>query len=192
MSKKEEFDATENKIYNVLISNGQGKVDLPNDVFSVTATATGYDGSTLNPASVTVTAGVTEYSFTISATGSLILHVTEDGTSAGTPVEGATFYRCDNNGNTYGSAFTTDSTGNATLTNIPWDTDGNAKIYYKQTETASGHSFDSKLKEIVLTQATTTVEVENQLLVSRTIKLTEAGYDGLSVPGASMVLANDD
>lgn len=180
----------ENKAYNVQISNGTGSVDLPDGSFSASASVSGYDSTTLNPLSVTVTAGVTVYDFTIGATGSLIFHVTETGESTGTPVEGAVFQRCDQTGTVYGDPVTTDSNGSATLANLPWATENAPKIYYKQTATATGHAFDDSVQEITLTQASTTKEIANPVLATRTINLKDANYSGYPIESGSMTLTN--
>ena len=80
------------------ITNGTGTVELINDTYTVTAEVTGYDNSTINPSSITVDASTNTYAFTISGAGTLTLHVTDTGTTAGTPIVGATFIRTDSAG----------------------------------------------------------------------------------------------
>ena len=82
----------------VNITNGTGTTDLINGAYTVAADVTGYDNTSINPTSITVDAETNNYAFTISATGTLTLHVTDTGTSAGTPVVGATFVRTDATG----------------------------------------------------------------------------------------------
>ena len=77
--------------YNITITSGTGEEDVLNGSYKVGADVTGYENSSIEPTSVSVVAGTNSYSFTIAASGSLTLHVTEDGTSSGTPVVGATF-----------------------------------------------------------------------------------------------------
>lgn len=127
--------------YNININNGTGSENIQDGVYNVTATANGYDNSSIDPSSVTITTGTDEYAFTIAATGTLTLHVTEDGTSGGTPVVGATFIRTDSSGNEYGSEITTDSNGDAVFNNVPFASSSAPTIYYKQKSSDSRHSY---------------------------------------------------
>lgn len=170
----------------VIITNGVGSIDLINGSYNVTADVNGYDNATIDPTSVTVDAATTSYSFTISATGTLTLHVTEDGTSAGTPIVGATFIRTDAEGNEYGTAITTDSTGNAIFNNVPYDTTNAPAVYYKQTASDGDHEFDNTVQSTILTTQTSTVEVINQPGATRTINLTDANYDNLPIGTATL------
>lgn len=174
--------------YNISITNGEGAENILNGDYTVTASSNGYDGSTIDPASITVVEGTNEYSFTIGATGTLTLHVTEDGTSTGTAVVGATFIRCDSEGNTYGTEITTDSTGNAVFNNVPYASTDAPIIYYKQTKSDGAHAFDDMLKNTTLTTSTSTIEIENNIPALRTIKLTDENYDGLDIASATISL----
>lgn len=170
----------------VIITNGVGSVDLINGSYSVVADVNGYDNASIDPTSVTVDAATTSYSFTISATGTLTLHVTEDGTSAGNPIIGATFIRTDSEGNEYGTAITTDSTGNAVFNNVPYDTTNAPAVYYKQTESDGDHEFDNTVQSTTLTTQASTVEVINQPGATRTINLTDANYENLPIGTATL------
>ena len=97
----------------ITITNGTGTSDIVNGSYNVTATVNGYDNASILPTSVDITEGTNTYAFTIGATGTLTLHVTEDGTSSGTPIIGATFVRTDATGNEYGSTITTNANGDA-------------------------------------------------------------------------------
>ena len=184
------LEKEKNESYQVTITNGEGSVQLSDGDFAATAEVKGYDNNSLQPASIKVTAGVTVYNFTIASTGTLTLHVSEDGTTTGTPVPGAVFKRCDKDGNAFGTEVTTDSTGNATFSNVPWSADGDVNVYYKQTATAEGHVFDNTLKTIALTEQTKTVEIQNKPLVTREIKLTDANYEGLPIETGTITLAD--
>ena len=170
----------------VIITNGVGSVDLINGSYAVSADVNGYDNASIDPASVTVDAATTSYSFTISATGTLTLHVTENGTSAGNPIIGATFIRTDSEGNEYGSVITTDSTGNAVFNNVPYDATNAPVIYYKQTASDGDHEFDNTVQSTTLTTQTSTVEVINQPGATRTINLTDANYENLPIGTATL------
>ena len=174
----------------VIITNGTGQTDLINGSFTVSAEVTGYDNSTITPSSITVDAATNSYAFTISATGTLTLHVTEDGTSSGTPIVGATFVRTDSTGTEYGSPVTTDSQGNAVFNNVPFAQTGAPLVYYKQTASDGDHEFDSTVQSTTLTAQTSTVEIQNQVGATRTINLTDANYENLPIETGSITLTN--
>lgn len=173
----------------VIITNGIGTANLINDTYSVTAEVNGYDNSSINPSSVTMEEGTNTYAFTISATGTLTLHVTEDGTSTGTPIVGATFVRTDSTGTEYGSLVTSDSSGNAVFNNMPFDSTNAPTIYFKQTASDGDHEFDNTVKSTTMTTSTETLEIQNTLGALRTINLTDANYENLPIDG-SMTFTN--
>lgn len=168
--------------YDINIVNGEGTENVMNGTYDVSANVPGYDNSTIDPSSVTVVEGTNEYEFTIAATGTLTIHVTEDGTSTGTPVVGATFKRTDSAGTEYGTEVTTDASGNAVLNNVPFGT-GAPAVYYKQLSSDGAHTFTEDVASVTLTASTQTVEVVNALPPSRTFRLTDANYDGLVLDG---------
>ena len=172
------------------ITDGQGTGSLINGSYTVTATSTGYDNTTINPSSVNVVEGTNTYQFTIAATGTLTLHVTEDGTSTGTPIVGATFIRTDSTGNTYGSAITTDSNGDAVFNNVPYDSTNAPTIYYKQTASDGDHEFSDLVQSTTLTTSTETIEIQNTPGATRTITLTDANYSNLPIGTATLTLTN--
>lgn len=172
------------------ITNGTGTVELINDTYTVTAEVTGYDNSTINPSSITVDASTNTYAFTISGAGTLTLHVTDTGTTAGTPIVGATFIRTDSAGTEYGSVITTDTEGNAVFNNVPFAETGATLIYYKQTASDGDHEFDSTVQTISLTTQTETIEVTNTPGATRTINLTDANYENLPIEAGSLTLTN--
>ena len=172
------------------ITNGQGTESLINGSYTVTANAVGYDDSTINPSSVSIVEGTNTYQFTISATGTLTLHVTEDGTTTGTPIVGATFVRTDSTGNTYGSAITTDSNGDAVFNNVPYDATNAPTIYYKQTASDGDHEFSDLVQSTTLTTSTETIEIQNTPGATRTITLTDSNYSNLPIDTATLTLTN--
>jgi len=174
----------------VNITNGTGTSNLINDTFTVTAEVNGYDNTTINPSSVTIAQGTDTYPFTISATGTLTLHVTEDGTSAGTPIVGATFIRTDSTGTEYGTPITTDDQGNAVFNNVPFSDTNAPLIYYKQTASDGDHEFDNTVKNTSLTIQTGTVEIQNTVGALRTITLTDANYANLPIDVATLTFTN--
>lgn len=172
------------------ITNGQGIKEIQNGDYNVTVESTGYNSESLSPKTVSIVDGQEIYEFTLSASGSLTFHVTEDGTQSGTSVEGAVFYRCDSTGITYGNPITTDSSGIATLPNLPYATESSPIIYYKQVETEETHNFDDTIKSITLTQESTTLEVQNAKASEKTITLKDENYEGLYVERAQITLSN--
>ena len=173
----------------VIINNGTGTSNLINDTYSVSANVVGYDNTSINPSTVSVVSGTDTYAFTISATGILTLHVTEDGTSSGTPIVGATFVRTDSNGNEYGTTITSDSSGNAVFNNVPFDSTNAPTIYFKQTASDGNHEFSSQVQSTTMTTSTETLEIQNTVGALRTINLTDANYANLPVDG-SLILTN--
>lgn len=174
----------------VTITNGTGQTELINDTYTVTAEVTGYDNSTINPSSITVDAATDTYAFTISATGTLTLHVTDTGTTAGTPIVGATFIRTDSTGTEYGSVITTDTEGNAVFNNVPFADTNAPLVYYKQTASDGDHEFDSTVQSTSLTTQTETIEITNAQGATRAINLTDANYDNLPIDSGSITLTN--
>ena len=174
----------------VNITNGTGTSDLINDTYSVTASVVGYDNTSINPESVSIVEGTNSYQFTISATGTLTLHVTEDGTASGTPVVGATFYRTDSTGTEYGTVVTSDSNGDAIFNNVPFDATNAPIIYYKQIASDGNHEFDNTVQNTTMTTNTSTIEIQNPLGATRTITLTDANYSNLPIDTGSITLTN--
>lgn len=170
------------------INNGTGSGELINGTYTVTADVTGYDNTSINPSSITVEAGTNTYAFTISATGTLTLHVTEDGTTTGTPIVGATFVRTDSLGTEYGTPITSDSNGDAVFNNVPFDATNAPLIYYKQTASDGDHEFDQTVQNTSLTTSTATVEIINQPGATRTINLTDSNYSNLPIESGTLTL----
>lgn len=174
----------------ITITNGTGSGELINGTYAVTANVPGYDNSSIQPDSITVSQGTNEYSFTISSTGTLTLHVTEEGTNTGTPVVGATFVRTDSAGNEYGTPITSNSNGNAVFENVPYATTGAPTIYFKQTASDGEHEFDNTVQSTTLTTQTETVEIQNAAGESRAINLTDANYANLPIENGTLTFTN--
>lgn len=172
------------------INNGTGTGQLINDTYAVTAAVTGYENTSINPASISVVEGTNTYAFTISATGTLTLHVTDDGTTTGTPIVGATFYRTDSTGVEYGSIITTDSNGDAVFNNVPFDATNAPTIYYKQTASDGNHEFNTAVQSTTMTTSTSTLEIQNAPGATRTINLTDANYNNLPIDSGTITLTN--
>ncbi len=174
----------------ITITNGSGSSALINDTYTVTADVVGYNNASINPASLTVVEGTNSYNLTIAATGTLTLHVSEDGTAGGTPVVGATFVRTDSAGNEYGSQIVSDASGNAVFDNVPYAASNAPLIYYKQLSSDGDHEFVSTVVNTSMTSDTSTVEVTNPVGATRTISLTDANYTNLPIETATLTFTN--
>lgn len=172
------------------ITNGQGSVELVNGTYTVTSTTAGYDNTSVTPSEQEITEGVNEYSFTIAATGTLTLHVSDDGTSVGVPIEGATFIRCDASGATYGTEITSNADGEAVFNYVPFATENAPIIYYKQTASDGSHIYDDSLKNTTLTDETSTIEVANAEAPLRTFNFTDTNYENLPIMEGQITLSN--
>lgn len=172
------------------INNGQGSEELINGQYTVEANVTGYENTSINPNSISVVEGTNTYQFTISATGTLTLHVTEDGTTTGTPIVGATFVRTDSTGTEYGGVITTDTNGDAVFNNVPYDATNAPTVYYKQTASDGDHEFINTVQQATLTTSTCTVEIQNAPGATRTITLTDANYSNLPIESGTLTLNN--
>ncbi len=174
--------------YVISITNGTGTGAVLNGTYGVTAAVTGYDNLSVNPASETITAGVDTYALTIAATGTLTLHVTEDGTAGGTPIVGATFVRADSAGTTYGTPISTDVNGDAVFPFVPFAASGAPLIYYYQTASDGDHEFDPALLNTSMTTSTQTLQVTNAPAAVRTFNFTDSNYAGLPIASGSLTL----
>ncbi len=174
----------------VSITNGSGTAELINDSYTVTASVTGYDNTSITPSTVNIVEGTNSYAFEIAATGTLTLHVTEDGTAEGTPIVGATFVRTDSSGTAYGTAITTDASGDAVFSNVPFASTGAPTIYYQQTTSDGNHEFDSTVQSTTMTSSTSTLQVTNTLGATRTITLTDTNYANLPIAAGDITLTN--
>lgn len=174
----------------VSITNGTGTAELINDTFAVTANVNGYNNTSILPNSVDVVEGTNSYAFTIAADGTLTLHVSEDGTSTGVPIVGATFVRTDSTGTEYGSLITTDSNGDAVFDNVPFATENAPIIYYKQTASDGDHEFVSTVQSTTMTTDTATVQIQNTVGATRTITLTDVNYANLPIEVGTLTFTN--
>ena len=174
----------------VNINDGSGSVDLVNGTYNVSASVNGYDNTSIDPSSINVIEGTNNYNFTIAATGTLTLHVSEDGTSSGTPVVGAIFIRTDESGNEYGSEITTSASGDAVFEKVPYAESDAPTIYFKQKSSDGDHEFNSNVQNTTLTTSTLTVEIVNTKAATRTIGLTDENYTGLPIDTGSLSITD--
>lgn len=167
------------KQYKINIVDGTTTKDITNGTYNVTASSIGYDASSIDPSTITVNDESDTLTFKISASGTLILHVTDDGTTAGNPINGAIFYRCDELGTTtYGTPVTSNENGLATFENLPYSTTDTAPtVYIKQTASDDSHNFDPTPYNYILDQEQITEEIFNEPAATKTINLTDANYE---------------
>ena len=175
------------------ITNGLGSKSLANGTYNITSLTLGYSDVTITPATATVEDGVTSFNFTIAATGALTIHVSDDGTDAGVPIEGATFARCDADGKTYGDPITSDADGNAVFNAVPFSADGTPPtIYYKQTASDGAHTFDDTLQSTTSDAEAKTIELGNAEAASVEVHLTDATYADLPIADGKVVFTEPD
>lgn len=181
------------KDHNIPITNGKGSKELANGNYNVTSVIVGYNNDSIDPATVEITEGVNSYDFTIAASGTLILHVSDDGTDIGVPIVGATFYRCDSEGTTYGDAVVSDDDGNAIFNYVPYSAEGDAPtVYFKQTESDGEHTFNGEVQNTTLSEETLTVEIANEVAATREFNLTDANYSGLPIAVGNLTLSSQE
>ncbi len=164
--------------YNVTITNGNGSQVMQAGTYDVTATAVGYDTSTLTPKTFTATGDPATQAFTISANGTLTLTVNDTGAAGGTPVTGGTFVMTDETGAAeYGQPVTVDGSGNAVFDNVPYGTAGQPfTLYFKQLTAADGYNPAQGVITVDMTSQTQTEYVQNAAAAQQTFTLADANY----------------
>lgn len=170
------------------ITNGLGTKSLVNGTYNVTSLTLGYNDVSIAPTSVTVEDGRKSFNFNIAATGSLTIHVSDDGTNIGVPIEGATFVRCDADGKTYGDPITSDADGNAVFNAVPFSVSGTPPtIYYKQTASDGTHRFDETLQSTTSKVQDKTIELGNVEADAVAVHLTDATYANLPITDGQII-----
>ncbi len=171
--------------YNVTITNGNGSQAMQKGTYNVTATANGYDVSTLTPSTFTATESAGSESFTLSANGTLTFNVNETGAAGGTPVTGGTIIMTDATGTTeYGTAVTISATGEAVFDNVPYGATGTPfQLYFKQLTTDDNHNVYDGVISVEMTAQTQTEYVQNNPTATQTFSLLDATY-GLPISGS--------
>lgn len=178
--------------HTIPITNGKGSIELVTGTYNVTAVAGGYDSSTLSPTSVNIVDGVETYAFTISAKGTLTLHVTDTGdASTGIDIFGAKFVRTDSTGTILGTEITTDQEGNAVFNNVPYAASDSNPIYYKQISSDGGHTFDEGVKSITMTEETQTIEIVNPTAPERNFTLMDASFTNIPIIDGQITVDNN-
>ena len=173
--------------YTVTITDGQGSTEMKAGTYMVSATeAFGYDTTTLSPTSYTATETTGTGTFTLSASGTLTFNVVEDGTS--TPITSGTIVMTDQTGSTqYGTIVNISSTGEAIFNNVPYGTDSTPFVlYFKQLTSDDNHNPYSGVITVSMTSATQSQNIVNTTIATQSITLTNADYDGLTIPNATL------
>ena len=98
--------------------------------------------------------------------------------------------RTDSSGNEYGSAITTDASGNAIFDNVPFADNNAPTIYFKQTASDGDHEFDNTVQNTTMTTSTETLEIQNTIGALRTITLTDANYQNLPIDSGTLTFTN--
>ncbi len=170
--------------YNVTITNGTGSQAMKKGTYTVSATANGYDTSTLSPTTFTATENPGSESFTLSANGTLTFNVNETGAAGGTPITSGSIIMTDETGTTeYGQAVTISATGDAVFANVPYGTSGEPfQLYFKQLSSDDNHNPFDGIISVEMTSQTQTEYVQNTAIATQSFTLTDANY-GLPISG---------
>ncbi len=165
--------------YNVTITNGNGSQAMQRGTYNVTATANGYDVSTLTPTTFTATDSPATQAFTLSANGTLTFIVNDTGAAGGTPVTGGTLVMTDATGTEeYGQPVTVGANGEAVFENVPFGTTAEPfQLYFKQLTAADGYNPVEGVISVSMTAQTQTEYVQNTAAAVQTFTLTDANYN---------------
>lgn len=170
--------------YNVTITNGTGSQRMQIGTYDVTATASGYDVSTLTPKTFTATDAAQTQAFTLTADGTLTFIVNDTGAAGGTPITSGTIVMTDETGTTeYGSPVTIGADGSAVFNNVPYGTAGEPfTLYFKQLTTADDYNIFDGVITVQMTSQTQTEYIQNTQAAENTFTLTDATY-GMPIDG---------
>ncbi len=170
--------------YNVTITDGTGSQAMQRGTYDVSATATGYDLSTLSPTTFTATNEAQTQAFTLSANGTLTLVVNDTGAAGGTPIGGGTLVMTDATGaEEYGQPVTVGTNGEAVFENVPYGTAGEPfPLYFKQLTAADGYNPVEGVISVSMTAQTQTEYVQNTAAAVQTFTLTDENY-GMPIDG---------
>ena len=171
--------------YVVTITNGVGSEKLPRGQYTVTSEVPGYLDGLLDPTTFTASETEASQNFTIAATGTLTLKVTETGDDSGTPISGGSFIRCNSDGSeTYGPAKTVSAAGECLFESVPY---GKAEdpfhIYIKQLTSDQTHSTYAGVITVAMEQKQYTQYVKNPAAALQSFTFTDKNYSGLNMNG---------
>ncbi len=164
--------------YNVNITNGTGSQAMQKGTYTVSATANGYDESTLSPTTFTATESEGSQAFTLSANGTLTINVNETGASGGAPITSGSIVMTNQDGTTeYGQPITISANGDAVFANVPYGSAGSPfTLYFKQLSTDDNHNIFDGIITVDMTSESQTEYVQNTAIAIQTFTLTDANY----------------
>jgi len=182
--------------YDVLITNGVGSKNMELGTYTVSATyAPGYDMTTLEPTSYTVTSSGQTGAFTLAATGTLTITFNETGAAGGTPITSGTVVMTDSTGETqYGPVVEIDGNGVATFEHVPYGSAQSAyTLYFKQLTSDENHNVYPEVFAVGMGDETQAEYVINTpKSVEQNFTLTDANYTGMPIDTANLnFVAND-
>ncbi len=165
--------------YNVTITNGSGSQAMQNGAYDVSATAAGYDVSTLSPTTFTATQEGATQAFTLSANGTLTFNVNETGAAGGTPITSGSLVMTDATGTTeYGQPVAIGADGNAVFNNVPYgSTTEPFQLYFKQLATDENHNIFEGVISVEMTAQTQTEYIQNTAAATQNFTLTDENYN---------------
>lgn len=177
--------------YNVQITNGVGSAAMKSGTYTVTASANGYDATTLSPTSYTATAAAGSGAFTLSADGVLTIIFNETGAEGGTPITSGSVVMTDASGETqYGSPISIGADGTAVFNNVPYNLDTPYLLYFKQLSSDDGHNVYSGVFAVGMGSAAQTEYIVNSPIAEQSFNLTDANY-GFPIAQATLDFAGE-
>lgn len=164
----------------ITINNGTGNKNIVPGNYTASARIAGYNNLSISPTSITVSSTTETFPFTIAATGSATITLTD--VDDATAIENATFMRCNSTGTTtYGTPVLTNPSGVATFNNLPFGTDA-PTVYIIETDSDGTHIAPTTVLQLNLADATgTNLAVTNEKAAEQNFKLTDANYTDLPI-----------
>lgn len=177
--------------YNVQITNGVGSADMKSGSYSVSASANGYEATTLSPTAYTATASAGSGAFTLSANGTLTFIFNDTGAEGGAPIISGTVVMTDSTGETqYGSPVSISSAGVAVFNNVPHNLDTPYTLYFKQLSSDANHNIYEGVLTVGMGDTTQTEYILNTPFAAQSFTLTDAEY-GFPVADATLTFASE-
>ena len=177
--------------YNVQITNGVGSAAMKSGTYNVTASANGYDASTLSPSTYTATAAAGSGAFTLSADGALTLIFNETGAEGGTPITSGSVVMTDSSGQTqYGSPVSINENGIAIFNNVPYNLDNPYQLYFKQLASDDNHNPYPDVLTVGMGSDAQTEYIINSPIAEQSFTLTDANY-GFPIAQATLNFAGE-
>ncbi len=174
--------------HKVTIENGIGKVKIVNGKYNVVSNIPGYDNDSLSPKSVEIVDNIETYVFTVSASGTLKIHVTDNVNN----ISNAKFIRCDEQGNSLGIEVETNTEGYATFNNVPFNEEKSLKVYFKQITSDGKHTFSEEIKEIELKKNEEIIEIINPEAPLKKFTISDTNYASVSLTDGDLTLEDNN